>query len=198
MPARASGESPASASAISETAKSGPPGGPLSVSCSANPVFFLAGSNPSAATGNPQELTFFGVSFFARSRGPPNGVDFGVSEGLEGSLSVETPRPDHARRAVDVNRPVWPRAAPGATPTARARTVTAGLTSTARLFTCFWKTSMPWAHIRRPVFDFSVPGGQSSSNRLSCLVQRNRDPRLPNRACVLVGATVVQVSEENF
>jgi hypothetical protein len=53
----------------------------------------------------------------------------GVPHALEDSLSVETPRPDHARRAVDVNRPVRHWCAPAAALPARLRTVTGGLTS---------------------------------------------------------------------
>jgi hypothetical protein len=39
---------------------------------------------------------------------------FGVSDALESSLSVETPRTGHAGRAVDVNRPVTYWSAPAA------------------------------------------------------------------------------------
>ncbi|MEY3172306.1 MAG: hypothetical protein RLZZ436_219, partial [Planctomycetota bacterium] len=56
----------------------------------------------------------------------------GVSHALEDSLSVETSRPDHAGRAVDVNRPVRHWCAPAVPLPARLRTVTGGLTSPAR------------------------------------------------------------------
>jgi hypothetical protein len=72
----------------------------------------------------------------------------GVSHALEDSLSVETPRPDHARRAVDVNRPVRHWSAPAAPLPARLRTVTGGLTSPARLsrfFTLIERMPMPLA-----------------------------------------------------
>jgi hypothetical protein len=61
-----------------------------------------------------------------------------VLSALDDSLPAETPRPDHARRAVDVNRPVTPRCVPVATLAARLRTVTEGLTSPARLDRFLW------------------------------------------------------------
>ncbi|MEY3175466.1 MAG: hypothetical protein RLZZ436_3380 [Planctomycetota bacterium] len=55
-----------------------------------------------------------------------------VSHAWEDSLCVETPRPDHATRAVDVNRPVRHWSASAAPLSARLRAVTGGLTSPAR------------------------------------------------------------------
>ncbi len=50
---------------------------------------------------------------------------------------AEAPRLDHARRAVDVNRPVTPRCVPAATLAGRLQTFTEGLTSTAPLYRFF-------------------------------------------------------------
>jgi hypothetical protein len=47
-----------------------------------------------------------------------------ASDALMDCLSVETPRPDHGRRAVDVNQPVTPWCAPPAVPAARLQNVT--------------------------------------------------------------------------
>jgi hypothetical protein len=78
---------------------------------------------------------------------PPNGIDFLVFQVFcEDSLSAETPRTEPARRAVDVNRPVTTWCAPAAALPVRSRTVTAGLTSPARLYPLFaaiQRTSMP-------------------------------------------------------
>ncbi|MGV2334583.1 MAG UNVERIFIED_CONTAM: hypothetical protein LVR18_10875 [Planctomycetaceae bacterium] len=59
-----------------------------------------------------------------------------VSDALQGSLSVQPPRPDHARRAVDVNRPVTRWCAPAAVLAERLWNVTGGLTAPARLHCC--------------------------------------------------------------
>jgi hypothetical protein len=56
---------------------------------------------------------------------------------LDDSLPAETPRPDHARRAVDVNWPLTPRCVPAATLAARLQAGTGGLTSPARLYRFF-------------------------------------------------------------
>ncbi|MEY3175257.1 MAG: hypothetical protein RLZZ436_3171 [Planctomycetota bacterium] len=75
-----------------------------------------------------------------------------VSPAWEDSLSVETPRPYHARRAVDVNRPVRYWCAPAAALPARLRTVTGGLTSPARLSTFLRRlreSQCHWAAARR-------------------------------------------------
>ncbi|MGV2337724.1 MAG UNVERIFIED_CONTAM: hypothetical protein LVR18_27790 [Planctomycetaceae bacterium] len=57
---------------------------------------------------------------------------------MDDSLPGETPRPDHARRAVDVDRPVTSRCVPDAAMAGRLRTVTGGLTSPARLYRFLW------------------------------------------------------------
>ncbi len=56
-----------------------------------------------------------------------------VSDAVEDSLSAETPRTEHARPAVDVNRPVTPWCTPAAKLAGRLCGVTVGLTSRARL-----------------------------------------------------------------
>ncbi|MGV2337538.1 MAG UNVERIFIED_CONTAM: hypothetical protein LVR18_26805 [Planctomycetaceae bacterium] len=60
-----------------------------------------------------------------------------VSGAVKDSLAVETPRPDHSRRAVDVNRPVPAWLPPCCGFGERLRDVTEGLTSPARLETLF-------------------------------------------------------------
>jgi hypothetical protein len=105
----------------------------------------------------------------------------GVSHAWEDSLSVETPRPDHARHAVDVNRPVRHWCAPPAPLVARLRAVTGGLTSPARLShflrrlresQCHWVS--PWclmfssSHAPRIARESRPLGGDGQRNREEC------------------------------
>ena len=99
-----------------------------------------------------------------------------VLSALDDSLPAETPRPDHARRAVDVNRPVTPRCVPAATLAARLQTVTGGLTSPARLdrsFVVLDRKPMPLgcrpaaraADGRKPPVAFRTEGARAGQGR---------------------------------